>query len=285
MSAIVQLFSNPDSGSFAPQWLSELRRAFEAAGAQVIDSESSPRHPPQIDARASHVCVAGGDGTLRHVAAALAGQGRALPLAHYPLGTINLVAREAGFSLDPRQLADRLLGDRARRRHFVGELNQETFLCCISIGPDSVAIGRHSPALKARFGRLAYGAALLGLLVRWQRPKLSVIVDGKTIACEAIYIAKGRYFAGPFSFAPAARLTEDRFHVVTLGRARRRDYLLFLFDLASGRDPAQRTGNRAFACRELAVEGPAQALVQADGDIAATLPITVRVNPTPLVFA
>ena len=285
MTATVQLFANPHSGTYSARRVAALRRAFEAAGARVNESEASVGSPPAIDRGASHICVAGGDGTVRHVAAALARARLAIPLAHYPLGTINLLAREAGYRPNPRRFVARFLGPGERRRHYTGALAEELFLCCASAGPECAAIHGYSPALKRRFGRLAYGLAMLRALHRWQRHALTVTAEGESIACEAVYIAKGRFFAGPFSFAPAARLTDERLHVVTLGTARRRDYLLFLLDLVTRRDPGKRKGNRSFACAELAIDGPAHVEVQADGDIVATLPLSARANAEPLEFA
>jgi diacylglycerol kinase family enzyme len=93
---------------------------------------------------------------------------------------------------------------------------------------------------------------------------------------EAVYIAKGRYFAGPWSFAPGASLTDDKLHVVALGTARRRDYLRFLLDLVLGRDPGAYPGNLSLTCSHLSLDGAEHIEVQADGDLLTTLPLEVR---------
>lgn len=285
MTPRVQIFSNPQAGTHSFRRIAALQRAFEAAGAEVIESEASPQQPPRIADRSTHVCVAGGDGTVRHVAQALVASGHQVPLAHYPLGTINLLAREAGYRLDPRHFAERFLGTGARRRHYTAALKDDLFLCCASAGPECAALRGYSPRLKQRLGRYAYGVAMLNLLHKWPRHRMTVTADGESIGCEAVYIAKGRFFAGPFSFAPEARLTDQRLHVVTLGTARRIDYLRFLWDLVTRCDPGRREGNRSFACRELEIDGPAHVEVQADGDIVATLPLSARANADPLEFA
>ena len=285
MTSRVQLFANPHSGTHSPRRIAALCAAFEAAGAEIIESEASPRQSPAIDRSATHVCVAGGDGTVRHVARALVASGHQVPLAHYPLGTINLLAREAGYHPNPRRFAARFLGAGERRRHYTAALKDEMFLCCASAGPECAAISGYSPALKKRLGRFAYAVAMARALHKWPRHAMTVTADGEAIECEAVYIAKGRFFAGPFSFAPQARLTDERLHVVTLGTARRRDYLRFLWDLVARRDPGRRKGNRSFTCNELAIDGPAHVEVQADGDIVATLPAGARANAEPIEFA
>lgn len=276
MQPRVQLFSNPQSGTWSAGRIARLRRAFESAGAQVTQSESSTSAAPDIDPGATHVCVAGGDGTVRHVAAALAAGGHAIPIAQYPLGTINLLAREAGYHPNPRRFVQRFLAGGERRRHYTATVRDQMFLCCASAGPECAAIRGYSPALKRRIGRLAYAVALARTVLRWERHAMVLRAEGRNFPCEAVYIAKGRYFAGPWSFAPGASLTDDKLHVVALGIARRRDYLRFLLDLVLGRDPGARPGNLSLTCLHLSLDGAEHIEVQADGDLLATLPLEVR---------
>ncbi len=222
---------------------------------------------------------------MRHVVRAMLAGGHHAPLAHYPLGTINLLAREAGYDPHAERFAARFLGQGERRRHFTAALGDELFLCCASAGPECAAVRGYSPALKRRFGRFAYAVAMLRVLHRWPRERLTVTANGQVAECEAVYIAKGRFFAGPFSFAPGARLTDEMLHVVTLGTARRRDYLAFLWDLVMRRDPGARRGNRSFSAREVAIDGPAHVEVQADGDIVARLPLSARTSEATIEFA
>jgi len=284
MQPRVQLFSNPHSGTYSPRRIARLRRAFESAGAQVTESESSATSRPAIDPQATHICVAGGDGTVRHVAAALADGGHAIPMAQYPLGTINLLAREAGYHPDPRRFAKRFLAAGERRRHFTASARGELFLCCASAGPECAAIRSYSPALKRRIGRFAYAVALARTVLRWERHRMVLRAEGRSFPCEAVYIAKGRYFAGPWSFAPAARLTDEKLHVVALGTARRRDFLRFVLDLVLGRDPGARAGNLSLICSQLSLEGAGHVDVQADGDLLTTLPIEVRAGERTMEF-
>ena len=75
MGEVVQVFGNPRAGTRSARRVRALVRAFEELGAEVRLSESAAGIPA-IDDRAAYVCVAGGDGTVRHVASAVA---RGLP--------------------------------------------------------------------------------------------------------------------------------------------------------------------------------------------------------------
>jgi diacylglycerol kinase (ATP) len=275
---IVQLFYNRSSGGHCPRRLAALRAGFEALGARVLLSECGPAHPVEIGEEASHVCAVGGDGTLRHVASALARCGRSLPLSVYPAGTVNLVHREKLFPLDPADHASRLLGEGESGRFHPVALNDSVFLACASVGPDSRAVAEVSLPLKARIGKLAYAIAFCRILLDWRRTEIRLRWDRGETVCEAFYVAKGRYFAGPWSFAPEADLGEPLLHVVALARARRVDFARFAFALWSGRPVAGLLGVTAFTCTSLSAEADRPLPVQADGDPVGTLPASLALH-------
>src|SRR3546814_12519601 len=124
---IVQLIYNPTAGRHCPKRLAALRLGFEAGGARVILSESGPGLALAIDEDASHVCAIGGDGTVRHVALALARCGRALPLSIYPGGPVNLLHREFASPADPAAYARRTPRREAACPPSAAELHDTTF--------------------------------------------------------------------------------------------------------------------------------------------------------------
>lgn len=283
VSQIVQLFSNPTSGGYRARRLRALVRALEARGATVHHCLSRDG-VPEIRGDATHVCVAAGDGTVRHVAGAVARSGRPLALSIYPAGTINLLAREAGYPRRADDFARLVLEAEPQRRHYPVSLGEGYFFACAGVGPDSLAVAKLSPGLKRRIGRLAYAAAFLGLLPRWPRHAITLLCDGREIACEAFYVAKGRYYAGSWSLAPGARLDEPLMHVVALKRARRRDYLRFVFAVLGGDDVGQLENVELTTCTSLRATADGELPIQADGDAVGTLPATLTLIDEPLIF-
>ena len=283
MSQVVQLFSNPESGGHRARRLRDLVRALEARGATVHHDESRTG-PPMIRDDATHVCVAAGDGTVRHVAGAVARSGRPLALSIYPAGTINLLAREAGYPRQPDAFARLILADQPRRKHFPVAIGDGFFFACAGVGPDSFAVAGVSPRLKRAIGRLAYAVAFARLLPRWPRHAIALACDGREIPCEAFYVAKGRYYAGRWSLAPTARLAEPLMHVVALRTARRRDYFRFVAQLLGGGDVAQLANVEIATCTSLRASAEKPLPLQADGDIVGTLPATLTLGDQPLIF-
>jgi len=282
---VVQLVANPVAGDGHCQGrLEALARAFARAGAEVIRSECGPHCELEIDSRADHVCVVGGDGTVRHAAIAADRCGRPIEFSLYPGGTVNLIHRETSSELDPDRFALRILRARSPRYHYAATLGTSFFLSCASVGPDSATVAALSPRLKRRLGRKAYVLAFLKTLFAWWREPITLLCDRRAIHCEAFYVAKGRYFAGPWSFAPDARIDDPLLHVVALTKATRRAYFRFLWALYRGKPVERLPGVKAFTCTEISAECAKPLPVQADGDIAATLPVEIRIRREPFVF-
>lgn len=282
MGEVVQVFSNPAAGRHRRRALARIASALEARGARVMLSDSAGG-PPNIADEATHVCIVGGDGTARHVANAVLRSGRTVTMSIYPAGTINLLAREVGYSRNPERFAAQALGG-APRLHYPVRLGDEHFFACASVGPDSLAVARVSTRLKRVIGRFAYAVAALKLLFDWPRERIVLQVGERTVTCEAFYVAKGRHYAGRWSFARQARVHEPVLHVVALRQARRRDYLQFLACLAVGQDPGSLANVEAFTCTALSATAAGALPIQADGDIVGALPATMSLCEQPLTF-
>ena len=106
---VIQLFVNAKAGSSSRRRVAALRRELEAAGARVILTPTGD--PLAVAERRDPYLAVGGDGTLRHVTAALGRAGRPRPMSIFPTGTVNLLAREYGYRRDPVSFAGRILRD------------------------------------------------------------------------------------------------------------------------------------------------------------------------------
>lgn len=278
----VQIVCNPLSGTYSDYQIAGLANAYGQHGFETVISESSPRVPFAPDPTAQRICIAGGDGTVRHALAHPHLNAGGAQVDIFPAGTINLVVREVGGTREPKDFVDMMMS-RPPRSVYPVSINDTIFLVCASVGPDARAVAGVSDELKGRIGRFAYVVSMLRELLDWHRPSLLLEIGQETVPCEAVYIAKGRYYAGSWSFAPEARLDQPDLHILALKKARRRDFLAFLFALAIGR--AERLSNiRTFRTRTAVVKGNSLLPVQADGDVVAHLPIDVRCFDVPAIL-
>lgn len=280
----VQLVVNRDAGSYRRDKADALRDALRQQGAAVTLTDFGPGRQLRVEDDAQLIVVAGGDGTFRHAAMALLASGRDLPMACYPMGTVNLLHLETGGPTEPNDFAHAVLNQTAQTQHVPAQIGGDMFFACASVGPDARAVATVSTRLKSWIGRYAYVVAMLGLIQHWRRPQLTILADGKPYHCEAVYIAKGSYFAGRYSFAPHARRNDDRLHILALKRAARRDYWGFLKGLLRGTFEETASNYIRLDCQTLDILCSDPWPVQADGDPIATLPVRVQISEKRLRF-
>jgi diacylglycerol kinase (ATP) len=124
-----------------------------------------------LEAGATLVIAAGGDGTVRAVAEVLAGTDAALSLL--PSGTGNLLARNLDLTMDDTEHSIRTAYTGTDRRIDVavidiarpdGTTDTHSFLVMAGVGLDAKIMNNTDPDLKAKVGWLAYARALAGVL-------------------------------------------------------------------------------------------------------------------------
>lgn len=233
---------------------------------------------PDFDA----VIAAGGDGTIDAVVNGLtAAPVRSLaPLGILPLGTVNLLAREIGLPRDPERLAAAIVSAPVRQV-WPGRVGARLFTVVASCGFDAETVAAVDPVLKMRFGRLAFGPAILKALRQNRHRNLSVCIDGRDEPAAAVIVAKGRYYAGPFTVAREAAVTDPFLHAALL---RSENRTLLLRCLAAGlcgmlhRVPDIEIRR----CTTVSIAAGDGAPVQADGEIVGSTPVTITLAERPL---
>ena len=212
------------------------RNAATAAGWQpefwetTVDDRGIGLARGAVAAGASLVIAAGGDGTVRACAHALADT--PVPLAILPLGTANLAARALGV---PHQTAAALataFGGRERRIDLAladlgGTAGRLTFAAMAGIGLDAEVVAATPGPLKRRAGWPAYAAAG-ALHAAGRRSGFTVALDGgEPVAWRARSVVAGNagLLPGGFRLLPAARLDDGLLDVGILAPAGPADWL------------------------------------------------------------
>ena len=295
---IVDLIHNPASGTFNKLHLDALSRAFQACGAQVRLGRTEINGQFDISPDCDLICVSGGDGSLRLVIGSMVRAEMSRPICIFPAGTVNLVAKELGYSSDPEIFAREIMAgylakQTARLKAPLAISDGQPFVACISAGPDGQAVARHSPLLKKRIGGAAYAWSLIRLLGNWPRFGFSLAVespDGTTehLDSAALYVIKSHYYAGKWVLAPAAALGSPCFHVILLSRVRRRDFFRFILQIALGHDPAKLDFVQSLPARRLTIKAKddlsRMAAFQADGDMLTVQPREIRMTDRTITY-
>jgi len=167
-----------------------------------------------VAAGASLVFAAGGDGTVRACAQALAGTG--VPLAIVPLGTANLTARALGIPGGAGQAIDAGFGGRDRRIDLgcLGgagiEAGGEVFTAMAGIGLDAAVVGAARRHVKRRLGWMAYAAAGVTQLW-WPATDFTVQLDDEEPLrrrARCVVVGNAGLLPGGFTLLPGARLDD-----------------------------------------------------------------------------
>jgi diacylglycerol kinase (ATP) len=126
--------------------------------------------------------VAGGDGSLHAVVAALYGRGelRDCSLGLVPLGTGNDLARGLGIPLDPESAARIIVSGQLRRLDLLVDDTGGVVVNAVHAGVGALA-AQSAGKLKPRLGRFAYPVGALAAGLRARGWRLEVRVDGESV--------------------------------------------------------------------------------------------------------
>jgi len=212
-----------------------------------------------VAAGARMIVAAGGDGTVRACAQALAGT--RVPLAIVPLGTANLAARALG--IPPRiggSLATAFCGQGRRIDLAVAEVaaagaagaaggvpttggagaaggaGELTFAAMAGIGLDAEVVAATPRLLKRRAGWLAYGAAGIAHLPGRGERFTVRLDDGEPLARQArcVVVGNAGLLPGGFTLLPRARLDDGLLDVGILAPAGPAGWLRVAHQVLSG---------------------------------------------------
>jgi diacylglycerol kinase (ATP) len=179
-----------------------------------------------LEAGVDVVIAAGGDGTVRSVAAALRGTG--VPVGLVPLGTGNLFARNLDIPVnDPSdavvlafsgldRAVDVLVAEITRPD---GTLETHTSLVMAGIGIDAAMIANTNPDLKKRVGWLAYVDAGLRAIPVSKPFRVVHRTDAGRLyrsRVSSILVANLGYLPGNIQLIPDAEIDDGRLDVVVL---------------------------------------------------------------------
>lgn len=182
-----------------------------------------------VKSGATHVVVAGGDGTLRPVFAELINTDIAVGLV--PVGTGNILARNLGLPLIAmQQLVRRAIlgeitvldGATAELTRPDGSVENHFFTVMGGVGLDATIIQNADPKLKSRIGWLAYfDAGLKALPLKYER--LAISVDGKPIVHKKVItllVGNVGFMPMKISLMPDAKLDDGLLDVAVIAPRR-----------------------------------------------------------------
>lgn len=248
--------------------------------------------PPRLDEKWDTIVALGGDGTLFQVInCCLHKPNFATPLALIPAGTGNSFSRElSGEATQPvwRKIIDgqpRAIDVVHCRPHkpVAGYPHGYYFITANGLGFVS-EVTVNSLRFK-RFGVFAYAMAVLSSLVHLRAARATMVLDGKTIVRENVFIivCNSRYAGGNMKIAPGALLDDGLMEVIVLNKVNRRTVIRAFPSVFSG-NHVNHPNIEFFSGKTLRLESEPLQILAPDGEVVGQTPVTLTVLPQRLQF-
>jgi diacylglycerol kinase (ATP) len=279
---------NPAAGGGRrrPERLRRVVAALEQLGCSVVVRQTQRRGDAEFLARTAEpefdrIVAAGGDGTINEVVNGLGGAPR--PLALVPLGTANILAGEIGLPRNVRRLAAVIVGGEPRPI-WPARAGGRLFVACLGAGFDADVVAAVDERLKARIGKLAFAWAIMLQLWRYRARDFVLREEGGAVhSAASVVIAKTRYYAGRFVLADAARAADPRFQVVLFRRGSRIAAARYVAAMTLGLI-GRLSDVAILPARSVALEAAEPERIEADGELAGWLPLTVEIAAAPVLL-
>lgn len=250
---------------------------------------SAPNDATILAARAAtegakQVVVSGGDGTINEAIQGLIGTD--VRLGIWARGTANVLARELKLPFNVRQAAERVAQGRTQTMYMgcatvEGTGERRYFFLMAGIGLDASVVQGVRPRLKRRIGKGAFWFSGLSHLLKWKPVPFEVEVDGQTFPATFAAIGKSSRYGGDLAITPRARLDQPEFEICLINSRSRLRYLHLLSQaMREGGAQPDRSGVQYLRATRARATG--QALVQVDGELLGTLPMTFEIARAPI---
>jgi YegS/Rv2252/BmrU family lipid kinase len=231
-----------------------------------------------LEARTELIIIHGGDGTVNEAMQVLVGT--STPLAVWPGGTSNVLARELDLPGGIDLLADMFAAGRTRRVS-VGRAGERYFLLMAGVGLDADLVRAVHPGLKRLTGEGAYWMAGLRQLTDWHPVRFLLETDAGQHSATFAVVANAASYGGGLRFAPEARMDDDLLDVCLFDATQRHRFARYLAAAFTGSHLGM-PGVTYLKTRRVVVHGDASRFVQVDGELLGPLPVTFECVPDAL---
>ncbi len=284
------ILANPIAGRGRGEEIAEVvSETLQAAGLEVeVQFSSGPGDITRLirERSPSHDgCVSiGGDGTLAEALDGLR-EDPSFPVAPFPTGTANVLSKDLGLSRTPEELTKAILDghtlplDVARVKGSDGV--ERTSFLVVGVGLDGMVIHDLDARRTGPITKLSYLPSVARALIGYERPRLSVEIDGEEVPGEFgfVLVSNCINYGGLFTLDPDREAGDGLWEVVLLKRG---DFSSILAVAARG----LMGGVEGGACsilrgREVKISSPDPVPFQLDGDSGAHTPVSLEVSSRP----
>lgn len=281
---------NPVAGRRSPDRVEEaVRKSFGRRGITATIDTAFPRTSGDAtitarDAAARYdiVVAVGGDGTVRDVAAGLAGS--ATPLAIIPNGTANVLASDLGIPMRPADAIGLLRDDPYTAPLDLGDVNGEPFVLNVGAGYAARLILGTPHSWKRKVGFFAYLPAAVRATFAHDRARTTIVVDEMRYEgrVQMIFVANSGGIGGrAIQIAEGVRYDDGLFTVAAFAPRSPLGTLIAFMQIAARRW-SRITGAYYWEGAAISVTCDPPLPMQVDGDGMGRTPFTIAMRPAAL---
>lgn len=273
--------------------IQQTRRRLEAAGwhvtAKLVDRKRELRRHARraVRDKVDVVVAVGGDGAVLQVVQVLA-ESR-VALAIIPMGTGNLLASNLGIPTAPEDAAS-VVVDGTPRRIDVGRATiggkRRMFAVACGVGFDAEVMQATPKVRKARWGKLAYVAAAVQERDQVRNVAHEIELDGETTTTEATQVFVANFGRTGLGLEPRLKVEPDDgiLDVIVVRADGAIAGLLAGWEAIRQRRRGESSQGHVFRAhaRKIRISATPDRLVETDGSVVGTTPITISVRPQAL---
>lgn len=284
----IVLFVNPRAGTGSGKRLvQDLEALLTQNGFEVVRIDEIPRlasyvaeHRSQIHA----VVSAGGDGTVETVVNATDAD---VPIAIFPLGTENLMAKYLRIEPHPRRTLEMI--QRGKKAHFdAGRANGKLFLVMLSCGFDAEVVRRVHQERRGNITHLAYAKPILESIATYDYPNLRVQweneQDSQELECHWAFLFNAPIYAAGLQIVSDGDPTDGELELATFAGGSFWQGLWQFGTVVVGQHESM-PNFQLNRCKRLTIRSDHEEVAyQVDGDPGGFLPVEIEVLPKHLTL-
>ncbi len=284
----VILFVNRKAGTGAGRVLvDEVAQRLEACGYDVhliVDIDELRKQAAAMRGQVHCVISAGGDGTIEVV---VNNVDAGVPIAVFPLGTENLLAKYLQITPDPQRLVEMVSLGRTQRMD-VGRVNGKLFLVVLSCGFDADVVRRVHAERKGNITHLAYAKPIIKSMLQFDYPQLKIEWDSddgwQSQDCHWAFIFNAPRYAAGLKIVPEGDPADGQFEVATFTGGSLWHGLWQFAAVAMGRH-FDMSAFQLHRSRRIRISSTQDDVAfQIDGDPGGSLPVEIEVLPQHLTL-
>lgn len=233
-------------------------------------------------AEGAEVLIAvGGDGTVNEVMRGIidADKIQKVQMGVIPAGTGNDLVRTLNIPFDVEEALQVIERGKAKMLD-LGKVQGEYFINVAGIGFDAAVGEEINLNVKMLKGTAAYLYGVFKMLFQYKSPQITIRIDDTVLEGRyfLVAIANAKYYGGGMMIAPDAEVADGLYDVIVVKDVKQLEVIRVLPTIFRG-NHISHPAVKVYRGKKIQLDSSERVLVQTDGEIRGTLPMTFELEP------